>query len=266
MNKGTFGNTREEHYAYFTTVVPYLNVAANTLRFRISASNLAAVNMLYSNPNVPPNTEPDTLGYIELFALRNNPGATNPVVTKLLHERIRQKLATDPLGLENVLREIYADIPASVLTPTDRLTLNLPKRNTAKKHRIATTNTVNFKTVALGGGDVLSTCEPSGTAINNPSAVSQRRRGRRRPRKEIGYEIRTSYIILTQGTPLPTDPNGPGMKQVIDTKAKIVRHLGTEKASNLNITYILCEFKQWHNPKHPELDSPYVGPQTCIIT
>ena len=267
MSKGTFGNTQEEQYAYFTTVVPYLNVAANTLRFRISASNLTALNTLYSNPNVPPVTAPDTLGYIELFALHTNPGTAGTSITKLFHERIRQKLPTDPLGLENLLREIYADIPASALTPTDRLILNLPKRSTAKKHRVATKNTVNFKTIALGGGDMLTSCQPSGATINNPSANTQRGRGRAlRPHKEAGYDIRTSYIILTQGTALPTDPNAPGMTQVVDTRAKLVRHLGTENASNINTTYILCEFKQWHNPKHPELDSPYVGPQTCIIT
>lgn len=265
MNKGTFGNTQAEQHTCFTTVVPYLNVPANTARFGISATNLNALNKLYSNPLVPPATAQDTLGYIELYALHINPSTTTPVITKLFHERVRQKLATDPLGLENVLRDIYADIPASALTATDRLTLNLPKKSNIKTHRVATTNTVNFKTVALGGGDMLTTCQPSSTPVHNPLATARTAGKKMRPHKEAGYDIRTAYTVLKQGTALPTDPNSAGMTMVVDTKAKIVRHLGTANASNATTTYILVEFKQWHDPKHPDLDSPWVGPQISII-
>ena len=259
---GAFPTTQEELNTYFGIVIPYLNVPENTARFNISATNLAAVNTLYSNPNVPPVTVPDNLGYVELWALHNNPSTTNKVITDLLNKRIRQHLPTDPVGIENVLRVIYNDIPASVLTATDRKTLNLPLRKAKTTHHVATQNKITWTTVGIGGGDVLSKCQPSGPAQLNPQAATQKGKGKaNRPHKETGYEIRTSYMILKQGATLPTDPNAPGMTQVVDTRARTVRHLGAINAGN-----VLCEFKQWHNPKNPNLDGPWSGPQTCIIT
>jgi hypothetical protein len=264
---GTFPTTIEEQYSYFTTVVPYLNVPANTARLFISATNLNSLNTLYSHPNPLGVTAPDNLGYIELFALHGSPSGKSPLVTKLFHQRIKQELIADPLGLENVLREIYADIPASALTPADRLTLKLPKKKARGAHRVATKNTVNWKTVALGGGDMLTTCQPSGSVVLNPLAATARGTSKKtRAHKEAGYDIRTSYIILKQGAALPTDANAAGMTQVVDTRAKMVRHLGTANASTATVTNIIAEFKQWHDPKHPNLDSPWVGPQICIIT
>ena len=258
---GTFPTTQEELNIYFGLVIPYLNVPENTARFMISATNLANLNTLYSNPNVPPVTAPDNLGYVELWALHSNPSTTNTVINNLLNKKIRQHLLTDPAGLENVLRVIYNDIPKSVLTATDRTTLNLPLRKAKTTHHVATKNKVIWATTGIGGGDVLSKCQPSGPSVLNPQAATQKGKGKKNlPHKEAGYDIRTSYMILKQGAPLPTDPDAAGMTMVVDTRARLVRHLGAANASN-----ILCEFKQWHNPKNPTLDGPWSGPQTCII-
>jgi hypothetical protein len=255
--KGVFPTSLDEQNNYFITVMPYLVV--NVARLQVSAGNMATATNLYSNPGA----ETDQLGWLELWALSINPATTGPAVKALLQKRLRQHLATDPVGLENILRAIYADIPQSVLTDTDRKTFNLKERKAKKTtHRVATQNTVVWKSVGLGGGDVLSKCHPSGTAVVNPSASSQRSKAQTsRPSKEAGYDIRTAYIVLAPGTPLPANPNAAGMTTVVDTRARMVRHLGTANVGN-----ILCEFKQWHNSKHPELDSPWAGPETCIIT
>jgi hypothetical protein len=255
--RGIFPTKLDEQNKYFIAVVAYLIL--NQARLLISAGNMALLNKLYSNPGVPN----DQLGWVELWLLHTGPSAGDRTITALLQQRLRQHLATDPVGMENVLRAIYADIPQSILTAVDRKTLNLKERKARNTiHQVATKNTVVWKSVGLGGGDVLSKCHPSGTAVANPSASSQRGTAQTgRASKEIGYEIHTSYIVLAPGAPLPTNPNATGMTLVVDTRARMVRHLGTASVGS-----ILCEFKQWHKPKHPELDSPWAGPETCIIT
>src|ERR1035437_6567041 len=161
---GPFPTTQADLNTYFGVAIPYLNAPANLSRFAISAANLSALNKLYSNPNPPSVTVPDNLGYVELWALHNNPSTTNKVINALLHKRIRQHLPTDPIGLENILRVIFSYIPKSALTSTDRTTLNLPLKKARTTHNTATKNSVVWKTVGLGGGDVLTTCNSSGTA------------------------------------------------------------------------------------------------------
>lgn len=271
--RGPFPTTIDELSRYFATVIAFLNDPANTGRLSIQAASLSKANKLYSNPApVPPETIPNDLGFKELLLLHFDPKTNTTIISNFFQKRIRKHLASDPDGLENVLREIYANIPASALTDSDRKTLHLPKRKARSSHGVATKNIVDWTTVALGGGDVLTKCTPSGPAVQNPSANTQRGKPKAtRPHKEAGYEIRTAYVILAHGVAPPTLgsvpdlnkplPAGSNWNVRVDTKARLVIHLG-----NVNEGNVLYEFKQWHNPKHPELDGPLTGPRSCTIT
>jgi hypothetical protein len=141
-----FGNTQVARNEYFTRAVPYLNQPAvgttpsTATRLGITAANMATLNHLYSNPTpVYPETTPDDLGYLELWAMHTSPGGKrNPTITKLFNAIERQHQITDPIGLENILRTIYADIPESALTTTDRTALNLQTRKAKTTVSIST--------------------------------------------------------------------------------------------------------------------------------
>jgi hypothetical protein len=148
MGSGTgsiFGSTQEERNIYFTRVVPYLNLPAVITRLGTAstyATNLAILNHRYSNPTpVYPETNPDNLGYLELWVLHTSPGGKrDPTITKLFHNVENQQDATGIVGLENILHTIYGDIPKSALNATDRTTLNLKLRKKASSTSITESN------------------------------------------------------------------------------------------------------------------------------
>ncbi len=138
-----FGNTQEKRNIYFTRVVPYLNQPAVIARLGTAstfAANLVILNHRYSNPTpVLPETSPDNLGYLELWALHKSPGGKHdPTITELFHNVEHQKAATGLAGLENILHTIFGDIPQSALTTTDRTVLNLQKRKAKTTTSIST--------------------------------------------------------------------------------------------------------------------------------
>lgn len=263
-SNSTFGTTEAARHIYFTRVVPFLNLADTKTRFRILAGSLDPLNHKYSNPTpVSPERSPDNLGYLELYALHTNPSTSSTTITKLFNASERQHLPTDPLGLENLLRVIYADIPATALTPSDRDMLNLPKKKAKTAHRVATKNTVVWTSKGLGGGDVLTKCSPSGGAILNPSAATARGTSKsNRPHKEAGYNIRTWWIVIENGAAVPTSHEAAGMTVTTETRAQSVRHLGAANEGKR-----LVEFKQWHDDKHTDLDGPVsITPVVTRIT
>jgi len=96
--------------------VPYLNTHA--VRLGVSTPNLSALNTLFTNPSVPL----DQLGWKEIWLLHSAKSTRTPDVNTELHIRRHQ--------VEAQMRSIYGDIPKSVLTTTDRSTLNLKLRDT----------------------------------------------------------------------------------------------------------------------------------------
>jgi len=140
-----FGDTQVARNIYFNRAVPYLNqpavgtTPATATRLSITPANLAILNKLYSNPNLPGVTTPDNLGYLELWVLHTSPDdRRNPTITRLFHQIEKQQKASDPIGLEDILHTIYGDIPQSALTATDRTMLNLQKRKKASSTSIST--------------------------------------------------------------------------------------------------------------------------------
>jgi hypothetical protein len=105
-NSKPFPSKEADLNNYFILVVAYLLLAANKTRLLISAANqaLLASQLTYWNTTYALTTNADT----------------------------RTKTATDnkdkaKVDLMTTLRNVYADIPNSVLTTTDRNTLNLPE-------------------------------------------------------------------------------------------------------------------------------------------
>ncbi len=112
---GHFPSKLADVNAQFDTDIAYFNDPLNTTRLCILAAFLANANKLYTNPNTPPNTAPDELGWKELWLLRNNPSTRTKPINDLIAARRKQ--------LEESIRIIINDIPNSVLTTTDRSTL-----------------------------------------------------------------------------------------------------------------------------------------------
>ena len=230
VTTATFSKIEGDFNDYLGIAVPYLNTTAVLARLNISGANMALLNKLYTNPTAIL----DQQGWKEIWALHTNPAATNKNITTLLHKLWKQHALTDPAGIENVLRAIYADIPSSVLVPTDYTTLKLTERKPRTAHKVATKNTVLWNSVGIKGGDVHTKCFPGGASILNPSANTQRGTGTKgtRPHKEKGYNIRTLATIVKQGAAIPTlanlpDPNQPlpaGWILLIDTKSTITHH------------------------------------------
>ena len=141
-----FGDTQVARNLYFTRVYTYLNLPAvgttpaTATRLGITPANMAIFNHLYTNPTpVYPETNPDNLGYLELWPKHTNPsGKRDPVITTLFHQREKQRKSTEPIGLEDILTTIYGDIPESALTITDRTALNLQLRKKATSTVITT--------------------------------------------------------------------------------------------------------------------------------
>jgi hypothetical protein len=255
-NAANLTGTLDEFNAQITTDVNYLT--ANKVRLVISATNITALNLQYTNPGT--GVPQSQLGWLELYNLHSNTDTNTQTITNLVGIRRKQ--------IEATVKTICGDIPNSVLTPNDRSALIWPvSKTTRTTHKVATTNLITFKSVGLGGGDVKTRCFPSGGAINNPTAATQRstkKSGKQRaarPHKEKGYEIRRSYMLIKQGAAQPTDPNAAGMTMEVITKANSVKHYGTA-----NEGMVLCEFLQWYNPKHPELAGPWSSMQTTLIS
>ena len=253
-NTANLTGTLEEFNAQITTDVNYLNT--NKTHLGISATNITALNLQYTNPGT--GVPQSQLGWVELYALHNDTNSNTTTITNLVTIRRKQ--------IEATVRTICGDIPNSILTPNDRTALLWPLNKTTRTtHKVATKNLVSFKSVGIGGGDVQTKCYPSGGAINNPTANTQRstKKGVKRTRahKEKGYEIRRSYILIKLGAAQPTDANAVGMTMEIITKASSVKHYGTA-----NEGMLLCEFLQWYNPKHPELAGPWSSMQTTLIS
>ncbi len=154
--RSLFGTTQEERNIYFNRAVPYLNQPAvgtnpsTATRLSITAANLAILNKLYSNPNPVGVTVPDNLGYLELWPLHTSPGGKHdPTITRLFHQIERRQKAGGPLGLEDQLRIIFADIPESALMESDRTALNLQLKKAATTTTISTEATGKLMPVYL---------------------------------------------------------------------------------------------------------------------
>ena len=113
---GPFPTKNTELNDYFDTVTPYLGTHAT--RLSVSAENLATLDALYDTGSVPQSE----LGWSQLWVVYTDEDAVNKGIRD--NVKIRRK------EMEDILRDIYDDIPKSALTTNDRNTLHLPERDT----------------------------------------------------------------------------------------------------------------------------------------
>jgi len=115
-NSAPFPSKNADFNDYLEITVPYLNT--HKVRLAISDANLAVLNPFFSNPAVPQNQ----LGWSQLWTLHVNKDTNTKTINKLVSTRRDQ--------IEARMRLIYADIPNSFYTESDRTTLRKPARDT----------------------------------------------------------------------------------------------------------------------------------------
>src|ERR1035437_9257673 len=118
-NRSLFPTAQADLNDHLGVIVPYMLATANVTRLGISTANATTLKTLYSNPNVPPNTLPDHLGWVELWILHTNHNTNTHTIVTLVNAM--------RTAIEKQIRTIYKDIPNSALTATDRSTLRLPE-------------------------------------------------------------------------------------------------------------------------------------------
>jgi len=116
---------------YINRSIPYLDT--NKVRLGIAAANItnAKAQLLLWNP---------------LFANSQNPAVRTSAITA-----DKTNLRKD---IETQLRTIYDDIPESVLTETDRLTLTLKKRDVTPTPRPKITTSPFVEMQPMGGAEI----------------------------------------------------------------------------------------------------------------
>jgi len=109
-NKPLIPTNDEGKNSYYLVVVPYINRPVNQARFNSSAGNLGIMNTKYSlwGPN---------------WVLCNDVSQRTKTVTDL-----KDSLEVD---IDTILDVIYSDIPASVLTATDKAVFFIHERKAA---------------------------------------------------------------------------------------------------------------------------------------
>jgi hypothetical protein len=110
MPEHRFPRADDEFNTYIQNAVPYLLVPANSARLQISAPNLAALPLAKT-------------AWDNWFPKSQDPNQRTTTITENKND------ARDVL--EELLTDIYEDIPESVLITADRNTLNLPERKAA---------------------------------------------------------------------------------------------------------------------------------------
>lgn len=181
---GPFPTENDSFNTYFNQVFNYLNLPANSARLGISAVNLGDLNTQKTQWDI-------------VFPLSQS-DATSTKQNRGDRDDLRELI-------EDTLRTIYDDIPASAFNSTDRTTLNLPLRDTTRTTRGAITDIPVADAKAAGGG-----------AVQFRVRVTQD--ATRASRHSLADGIEMKYIIINpaaapvsgggSGTPTPGTPSG----------------------------------------------------------
>ena len=137
MATATFPVKLAETNSYFDQAVPYLD--SNQARLNVSDANKDALNELFDDPGTGN-------GWKQVWALTSNEAtATKP---------LRAQRNNLQKAITAKLKEIYGDVPQSVLTETDRTTLRIFVRDlkSSVRGKIDTAPDVAF--TPLEGGEI----------------------------------------------------------------------------------------------------------------
>jgi len=126
MAGGPFPAANNELNDYFVSAIPYLDTASG--RLNIDAGHLSTLDTLYDNSTGVQQED----GWSQLYAVYSVKATVTTTVRNLIKTRKEE--------IKTLMRIIFGDLPKSQLTAQDRLTLNLPERDTEP----TTVQPVNF--------------------------------------------------------------------------------------------------------------------------
>jgi hypothetical protein len=237
-HRGPFPNENNAFNTYFLSVFTYLNLPANLARLMISAPNLADLAAQHAE-------------WIVLFPLT----MSDSTATKQ-NRGERDELRED---IETTLTDIYDDIPKSVMTATDRSTLNLPLRDTTHTPRGPITDIPIADARAIGGGAVkfrIRLTTDATRASKHPLADVIEMKYALLPQPATGG---TGGTTPTPGTPAsaatppPATADDCSLNQ-FSKKAVFTVHYGASAPGKM----LYCFFR-WVNLSNPANNSDWTG-------
>jgi hypothetical protein len=210
-----------EFNGYIQEAEPYLN--ANKLRLLISADNITQLTNLKANwDSCYPESQNKTL-------------RTTAII---IHKDESRE------ALKDLLRAIYDDIPESVLTPEDRLTLHLNKRDTVPTRRGMIVQ-IPFMRVKVQAGSVISFICRKETDFSRASILKGA------DAVEVVYSI---------GDTVPASAEACS-NTISSTKAIFDLRLSSENAGD----NFYC-FARWVNHRDASKNGPWTEMMNVIIT
>lgn len=223
-HRGPFPNENNAFNTYFNAAFAYLSLPANVTRLLISAPNLAELTAQHAI-------------WIVLFPLSMNDSSA----TKQ-NRGERDELRED---IETTLKDIYDDIPKSVMTATDRSKLNLHLRASTHTARGPITDIPIADARAIGGGAVKFTLR----------LTSDVTRASRHPLADV---IEMKYVLLSlpaPGATIVTPATADDCERNhFSKKAIFTVHYGASAPGKM----LYCFFR-WVNLSNPANNSPWTG-------
>ena len=160
------------------------------------------------------------------------PKAKNPAVaTKPIRERKNELI----VEIEKEIREVYADIPASVLTLDDRSTLNIPERDSEPTPRPVILDSPIIKVNSLEGAQMEFICRTDTDST----------------RASMHKDADGIELVYKIGEPAPTFP-AECNRNHISTKAKFVLKLDLSDSGKK-----MTGFARWKNNTNSEKSGPW---------
>jgi hypothetical protein len=213
--------TRDADFnSYVIISIPYLDT--NKVRLLISAGNVTAMLAL-------------KVTWDDIFPKSQDPNQRTTTITDNKNDA--------RADIEDLLRSIYADIPASVLTTDDRNTLNLHERDTTPTPRPAITTSPVAKLSSGPGARIDVTCR-----VDNDSS-----RASIHPDAD-GVEM--AYIV---GTTPPASPAACN-RIIVSSKAKFTVQADMAEAGKKLFAYM-----RWKNNTSEDKSGPWTSMLSATV-
>ena len=138
-NNGPFPNPQSEYHTYVNRVIPYLD--ANKTRLKVPATPIGKLLALHTK-------------WKDIY-LKSESGNTRTTPVIQTRNDLRKKITT-------LLRKVFRDIPASLLTTNDRSTMNLKARKKKNAARPAIKERLGLNLRVEDGAVIKITCRRPG--------------------------------------------------------------------------------------------------------
>ncbi|MEI6122473.1 MAG: hypothetical protein WCQ95_02480 [Bacteroidota bacterium] len=242
-----FPKSIEGKHTYIQKAVPY--IVLNKARLLVSTANADELDGLYGDVATAHT-------YLNIYSIWVDDASGRTLAVDTEFKTLQNKII-------KVLMKIYADIPRSVWTDTDRVTFNrktgLPVTRTVPTVQI--TANVFVRTTLLGDGQIKIKCYT--TSDGTRASLAPNADG-----VEVSYRV--DLIELQQ--------DGSGNDLAGKVKPKVMEHAddGGTKVSFTQATFVLKLAKEaihqqvhffvrWINSHHTNLNGPWSGPTTTPV-